>query len=233
MASYLLVFHGLANIPLTDPLARAVSSRFAMQPNTIVAIWMGIGLVASTTWLRERIQSRVLVIAVRCCIVGSLVGSQLSTGVQVVGRDDVIRSYGETLLQSLPAHALVLSYTDINWNTIRYLQLCEQQRPDVTHLSLQLMPFPWFTRQHGLYSLDRNAPVTSTGPTVRFPAIRAGVSTVRTSPDYTTYLREFLTANLRQFEQRVFLDLHAVVRRSFVATGGGVHGASLTQRVSL
>ncbi len=37
--------------------------------------------------------------------------------------------------------------TDLDWNSVRYLQHCEGIRPDVTLLSLQLMPFPWFIGQ--------------------------------------------------------------------------------------
>ena len=40
---YVIVFNVLANIPLTQPLAKAVHSRFWMQPNLVLAIWGGIG----------------------------------------------------------------------------------------------------------------------------------------------------------------------------------------------
>jgi len=33
------------------------------------------------------------------------------------------RSYGTALLQALPPQSLLLSQTDLNWNTVRYLQV--------------------------------------------------------------------------------------------------------------
>lgn len=211
MGCYLTVFHGLANIPLGDPLARAVSSRFSMQPNTIVAIWLGMGLVACSHWLmHHHSRSKLLVQAFRYGVCSLLVSHQLSSGFhslyQEHWREDVIRSHGERILHALPENALLLSYTDINWNAIRYLQLCEGQRRDVTHLSLQLMPFPWFSRrQHTLYASQQ----------IQFPVIHSDVSTVRTSNGYARYLREFLLKNLPVYKDRLFLDLHAVVSRRF------------------
>lgn len=74
------------------------------------------------------------------------------------------------------------------------------------HLSLQLMPFPWFTRQHKLYEKS-----------IHFPLIRADVSTIKTSPAYATYLREFLQTNIQKHSSKVFLDLHAVVGSPLVS----------------
>uniref|UniRef100_K3WL96 Uncharacterized protein n=1 Tax=Globisporangium ultimum (strain ATCC 200006 / CBS 805.95 / DAOM BR144) TaxID=431595 RepID=K3WL96_GLOUD len=166
MALYLCVFHSLANIPLDDPLARAVSSRFSMQPNMIVAIWLGMGLIAILKWPTARFRGFPAVVF-RHGVCMSLVLYQLHTGFDELRarwyHDDTLRSYAQGILHSLPQNAVLLSYTDINWNTIRYLQLCERQRGDVTHLSLQLMPFPWFPRQHHLLR-ERN---------IHFPAISA------------------------------------------------------------
>lgn len=60
-------------------------------------------------------------------------------------------AHGRAVLATLPQDAVLLSFTDLNWNTVRYLQQCEGQRPDITHISMQLMPYPWFERQHALY----------------------------------------------------------------------------------
>jgi hypothetical protein len=48
--------------------------------------------------------------------------------------------FGRALLGSLPPRSLLLSHTDLNYNAVRYLQACEGLRPDVVHLSLQLLP---------------------------------------------------------------------------------------------
>jgi hypothetical protein len=46
----------------------------------------------------------------------------------------------QTVLDHMPPGSLLLSHTDLTWNPVRYLQACEGLRPDVTHLSLQLLP---------------------------------------------------------------------------------------------
>ena len=52
-----------------------------------------------------------------------------------------VGQYGHAILDSLPQRSLLLSHTDLNWNSVRYLQSCEGLRPDVVHLSLQLLPY--------------------------------------------------------------------------------------------
>ncbi|ETP45033.1 hypothetical protein F442_08497 [Phytophthora nicotianae P10297] len=202
LACYLLVFHSLANLPLDSPMPRAVSSRFNMQPNTILAIWLGLGLTVAThgvaamvaadgNWIR----------AIRYSICLTLVAAQYQRN-RLVGHDlpgDLIRRHGEAIFDVIPHNGVLLSYTDINWNSLRYLKACEGMRPDVTLLSLQLMPFPWFPRQHALY------------PTIVFPPIQRGVSTVKTSPGYARLLHDFLAANIAIDSDHLFLDLHAVV----------------------
>ena len=48
---------------------------------------------------------------------------------------------------------------------VRGVQTCEGLRPDVVHLSLQLLPYPWFSRQRALY------------PFIRFPKVKSDAST--------------------------------------------------------
>lgn len=49
-----------------------------------------------------------------------------------------MRNYGATVLESMPRDAILLSHSDMQWNTVRYLQVCEGMRPDVTHLNFQV-----------------------------------------------------------------------------------------------
>lgn len=128
---YLLVFHSLANLPLTNSLAREVSARFSMQPNTIVALWIGMGLTAisrvlvqSTTLSNSAIRQA---LRYTLCLGLILHRYHHNKPPPTAERGDLIRAYGETILERLPPNALLLSYTDINWNTIRYLQVHAKQ----------------------------------------------------------------------------------------------------------
>jgi hypothetical protein len=98
----------------------------------------------------------------------------------------VIHSYGQLILDSLPeGGSLLLAHTDLDWNPVRYLRHCAGLRTDVTHLSFQLMPFPWYPKQQQpLY------------PHVSFPDARfKGVSTDRSQEGNALLIRRFLQAN--------------------------------------
>jgi len=60
-----------------------------------------------------------------------------------------LHKYASAVLASVPADGVLLSHTDLDWNPVRYLRQCEHERPDVIHLSLQLMPYAWFLKQQG------------------------------------------------------------------------------------
>ncbi|KAJ0407711.1 hypothetical protein P43SY_009048 [Pythium insidiosum] len=201
-AFYVGVFNSLANLPLASPLPREVTRRFFLQPHLLLAVWSGVGVAALELLAgRGRVAGEV-----------SVVGRSLSltVAVAVLARrnlwaaldpalesPDLIRAFGEHLLDGLPANALLLSYTDIQWNSVRYLQVCESQRSDVQHLNLQVMAFPWFRRQHALY------------PGISFPALRPDVSSDRLSSGYAAYLSKFIQANSPR-DAPMFLDLHAL-----------------------
>jgi hypothetical protein len=119
-------------------------------------------------------------------------------------RGRTLHWYGGALLAALPERALLLSHTDLDWGPARYLRLCEGARPDVTHLSVQLLPYPWFERQKALY------------PNVTFPALFPGVSTHKSDLANGRLIEEFVAANWAAFGAGaaggggIFLDLQAV-----------------------
>ena len=144
--------------------------------------------------------------------------------------------YGKALMQSIPSNGLLLAHTDLNWNTVRYLQVCENYSPNMTHLNIQLFPYPWFSRrQHHLYS------------NVKFPALRSGVSTNRNSDENAFLIAQFFQANkgmmksknLKQNDKErdgknefyadtegIFIDIHAI-RETDIDANGRYYGFTL------
>jgi hypothetical protein len=123
--------------------------------------------------------------------------------------------YGEEILASLPQGALLMSHTDLNWNSIRYLQTCEGMRLDVVHITFQLIPYPWFQRQQPLYEA------------VHFPKIFAGVSTNKMSDANARLVVEFIYANAPNFEH-IFLDAQAI-NEKHLGKGNMYYGLALQQ----
>lgn len=89
--------------------------------------------------------------------------------------------------------------------------VCEGLRTDVTHISLQMMPYPWWdTVQVKLH------------PDVIFPPILPDVSTRRESEGNAALVTRFLGANIR-LGHTMFLDMQAV-DESEIGTAGGYRG---------
>ena len=190
LLTYTVVFHALANLPLSSPMPFEVHRRFWMQPSIIVAICTGIGMqhlvsTAASFWKKP---------LAAFLISGFLAGAAFAglpsrfSFMSDFSRDasDLFQKYGAALLQDVEDGALLISATDINWNSMRYLQACEGVRPDIQHVSFQILPFPWFKEQHKLYK------------GIVFPDILPGVSMDKRSdnPGHRRFVTRFLEANV-------------------------------------
>ena len=169
---YLAVFHYLSNLPLDNPMAYEVHRRFWMQPNIVISIFLGLGTchaVQKWTQVFKPLPStsnlhRVLGYCLAGILPLYLLGwtshsmelySKMSSMNSNQGR--YFQRFGRESLKAVESNqkSLLISSTDINWNSIRYLQSCEGvSLPSVVHVSLQIYPFPWFSRQQHLYDSD-------------------------------------------------------------------------------
>merc|ERR1711871_475442 len=173
---YLVIFHSLSNLPLSSPMPFEVHRRFWMQPNIIVCVFLGFGLHA---WI-EKAALRQSILWSLLPIVGFSSAllwqkGQLFTRMRQFNGDggSYFEDFGHEILQSVPhENSLLISTTDINWNSVRYLQLCEYSRQNLSHVSLQVAAFPWFQRQKHLYS------------GVEFPAVLADASMQKGTPGH-------------------------------------------------
>jgi hypothetical protein len=95
------------------------------------------------------------------------------------------RDYANALLAPLSPNSLLLINYDMQWTSVRYMQKCEDLRPDVTVINLSMMTYQWFQSKRHLY------------PHLKFPA---GYHSYENSPavkSKTAFtLSQFVDANL-------------------------------------
>lgn len=150
-AFYMVVFHSLSNLPLNEALLYGVHMRFWQQPNVIAFVWLGVGFQYVVD-ISSRLKSSLLPIAVQACCI-SLVGLQIAMwfGLCDQSQGYYIQEHARALLDPLPSGAVVFINFDLHWTSIRYMQRCEQYRPDVTVLQLSMMTYHWFATKHAHY----------------------------------------------------------------------------------
>jgi hypothetical protein len=61
------------------------------------------------------------------------------------------RDYATAILSPLPEGSILLINYDQQWTSVRYMQVCEGYRRDVTALQLSMMTYAWFQHKRALY----------------------------------------------------------------------------------
>ncbi|KAL4172543.1 hypothetical protein KRP22_007707 [Phytophthora ramorum] len=153
---YMVVFHSLANLPISEGLIYGVQMRFWQQPNVVVFSWFGIGLgfildLIGRIGVNNLLKSVVSVLCQVACL--SLIAAQIWRWHELCNQSQAfyIRNYAQALLDPLPENAVLFVNFDLQWTSLRYLQRCELRRPDVTVLNLSMMTYKWFTTKHDHY----------------------------------------------------------------------------------
>ncbi|KAG1701007.1 hypothetical protein DVH05_011252 [Phytophthora capsici] len=154
---YMVVFHSLANLPISEGLIYGVQMRFWQQPNVLIFTWFGVGLgyfvhlvtqIGKSSRILHLVNSSTATVA---CL--ALIGAQIWRWHELCDQSQAfyIRNYAQSLLDPLPPNAVLFVNFDLQWTSLRYLQRCELRRPDVTILNLSMMTYKWFATKHGHY----------------------------------------------------------------------------------
>ncbi|CAM9708487.1 unnamed protein product, partial [Ectocarpus fasciculatus] len=227
---YVLVWHSVfSNLPLHAPMPFAVHSRFWMQPNILSSVLSGVGVAVAFGKLFNLMIFRAEKASL--LTVSILLVSIVSSRVELLNHSVdgwIMHSYGEYIIRSVTKSAsdrneLLLSHTDLDWNSVRYVRTCERvgtyspnvNSEPITHLNFQLMPYPWFpTNQEPLYG------------DVNFPPILPSVSTSKLDPNNAALVARFCRANLNMHDAKgsgnrnhLFLDMQAVNEREILSGG--------------
>ncbi|KAE9108302.1 hypothetical protein PF002_g4719 [Phytophthora fragariae] len=164
---YMVVFHSLANLPISEGLIYGVQMRFWQQPNVVIFTWFGIGLGYITNLSSQVVgrnskaaKSAMSVVCQVACF--ALVAIQIWRWHELCNQSQAfyIRNYAQALLDPLPQNAVLFVNFDLQWTSLRYLQRCELRRQDVTILNLSMMTYNWFATKHTNY------------PNLQFPGSR-------------------------------------------------------------
>jgi hypothetical protein len=190
---YMVTFHALANLPLTDPLFLDVHRRFWPLANLMICVWAGLGFNALASFVPEG-RSRDFELAAVALLVVCSAGT-----VSFIAEDQhdntIFSDYGRELFRMLPQGALVWTKGDLVINVMRYLQQCEGQRPDVRVIDRELFRRRWMKRLANYRFPDVSVPGPFYGPGIN---------------GYDA--KQFFDANANQF--KIFLSLDTDVFES-------------------
>ena len=177
---YMVVFHALANLPLSDPLRYGVHQRFWMQPNVLVHIWLGIGLITVARAVGQR-----AVVAVAAALAVAQVA--LHYGEMDMSGNRVTELFARSAMDELPANSFAIMHGDTITNGPRYLHQVEQWRPDIVFWSGEMATYEWWKRHHHHY------PGVTFPNEMYHPYRRDGFS-----------VKDLLDANYARFRRRIF-----------------------------
>ena len=237
---YTIIWHVVfSNLPLKlVPMAYEVHSRFWMQPNMLVCIFSGLGVAKLESKLLllllwkgkgkgkgkggkgkgKKTQTQTQPTANRFIFLSLLIAFSIQRNYTFFASNNSnkhFHNYGRSIIDSLPNQSLLISHTDLDWNSVRYLRNCEMQKVEFTHVSAQLLPYPWFQKQieAGFY------------PKVAFPPIQPGVSTNKFEEGNAVLISNFLIANLNSGNHKggVFVDMQAINDAEIESAGAWRH----------
>ncbi len=141
---YLIAFHALSNLPVSEPLYLQVQTRFWQQANLMICIWAGLGFGSLAAWV-PRWKWRAVPIG---GIVFALVLTEAAVNFRAADQhlNTSAQDFARELLRPLPPNSIFWSREDLVTFTTRYLQQCESYRGDVRVIDRETLRIPWAKR---------------------------------------------------------------------------------------
>jgi len=211
---YIVVFHKLANLPLTNPLFIAIYSRFWMQPAAVIFPVLFAGVDAVFSQFSNQVQSILgkgvtahkSTHAFFAILAALLAARQRHVWTTVDNTNNTyIRDYGVALLATLPTNATLVTAFDFQWTSVKYLKECENYAPTITILNAPMMTFDWFASKQKLL------------PTVSFPGQKLARYGTAAHLSGGFSVGEFMAMNTAAMSRESAKQLANKIRQTFAA----------------
>jgi len=189
---YLVVFHGLSNLPLSNPLFYGIHQRFWMHPNILSFVMIGVGMHRFVVYSSKlsSLLGKLIALAILCL---PLFAHKQNYSISDQSDTMHFRNYALSILDTLPMNSLFIINYDQQWTSIRYMQECEGVRPDITSVNLSMMSYLWWESKRFLY--DKIVfPGTHYTRGNTIPWINGGFT-----------FSEFINANVNQYNENIFI----------------------------
>jgi len=145
---YVVIFHSLSNLPLSNPLLFGIHQRFWMHPNILCFILIGVGLDAVARTLPQTAATTFTPIFM---VIIPLMTYKSNFEVSDQSENQVFRGYASSILETLPHQSVLIINYDMTFTSVRYMQECEGLRDDVETINLSMMTYPWFKEKQQLH----------------------------------------------------------------------------------
>ncbi|XP_063427497.1 protein O-mannosyl-transferase TMEM260-like [Mytilus trossulus] len=144
MLVYTVFFSWRANLDVNNPLMYGVVERFWMQSDIVVIVISALGFNFIVRFFEDQfpVLRKLLIDKL---IVVALIAFQLNRNYSSCNQSQntAVYEFGMDVLNTIPNGSLVLSKGDLPSNTLRYLYLCENVRPDLLLFDQEVLTYDW------------------------------------------------------------------------------------------
>ncbi|KAL3874363.1 hypothetical protein ACJMK2_037389 [Sinanodonta woodiana] len=180
---YLLFFSWRANLDLDNPLFLGVVERFWMQSDAVLLLISALGFADACRFI-TKIHSMMPRIKFDVILSLAVAAIQIQKNISVCNQrnNTVVQDFAYNVIDSMPQGAIVLTHGDLPSNTLRYLYLCENYRPDLQIFDQEILTYEWSVPM-----------MRESYPRIQFPGDLLQLATGimpdgRMSFDFTTFL---------------------------------------------
>ncbi|CAD5122493.1 DgyrCDS10916 [Dimorphilus gyrociliatus] len=141
--TYQIFFSWRANLDVENDLYLGVIERFYMQTDIGVIIFVATGYKDLILYFKKYLNNTIIYIFKAISILLLLFWQGKNFDLCNFSNTSVVTDYAKLVMDTIPHNSTIFTHGDLSATTIPYLQLCENYRPDLKIIDMELMTYNW------------------------------------------------------------------------------------------